>query len=162
MIALSAISLLGCATKEKAETNSRERLHSSNIHKASADMKEGRLSTAAVFCMSEAENETDSVVQKLQERIVTDSCGHLVAHEKVLTQERYKGKGKRTAASSNQNESAKITSRQASETNNSISVVENIRQTTLWNKHPSCWLFLYIIIVILICRIIGNIDKKGK
>lgn len=100
VIILFALSLSGCATKEKAETGSRELLHTSYIQNAGMESVTVMQDSTRQSCVAETESGMDSIVQRLCERIVTDSCGRIVMREKVLSQERYKGTGRKKASCS--------------------------------------------------------------
>lgn len=107
LIFLFALSLCGCKTKERVTERLTEtaRAASSSVAMTSQHTeREGLTST-----MEEATRTSwsDSIVERFHERVVVDSCGRVLLHEKEHTRDRYKG---RTRSQSRRDGSIKETS----------------------------------------------------
>lgn len=89
---LIAMSIAGCRTKEKVTTE-RTALtaHQQATATLMADKRSERTEQAEATLTGESTQCSDSTVERLRERIVTDSAGNVLWHEKLVSRDRYQG-----------------------------------------------------------------------
>ena len=91
---LALMTLIGCKTKEKVTERMTETANVTGevtqTSYTSSDSQSQEMATA----QTTQTTWSDSVVDKIRERIVTDSSGRVLLHEAERTSEHYKGRGK--------------------------------------------------------------------
>lgn len=89
---LLTAALAGCRTKEKVTT---ERTTLTAHEQATAtlmtDKSSGRTEHSEATEQSTSTQRSDSTVERFRERIVLDSCGNVLWHEKLVSRDRYQG-----------------------------------------------------------------------
>lgn len=122
---LSVFALCNCAGKKEMTKSRSETDYADCMRLALTEIRSDSLETARVSEQTMTENETDSIVEKLRERIVTDSCGNIVLFEKEHVQEHYKNRGKKNTSSNRGSETASKTANQEK----SVEGDDSIRKT---------------------------------
>lgn len=159
---LFVLALCSCAAKKTVTESRSETDYAGVMRFVVTGYWSDSLETARVSEQTVMENEEDSVVEKLRERIVTDSCGNIVLHEKELIQEHYKNKGKKNISSDRERE----TSSQTANRTKSVEGCDSIRNTTRTDivkevrYRPPCSVYFAGLLVLLL--LVGFIISKIK
>lgn len=88
---LIAMSIAGCRTKEKVTESMTLTAHAQATATLMADKRSDRSEQSAATQTDESTQCSDSTVERLRERIVTDSAGNVLWHEKLVSRDRYRG-----------------------------------------------------------------------
>lgn len=159
---LFCMALCGCAAKKTTAESRSGTDYAGSISLTVTENRSDSLETERVSEQTMTENETDSIVEKLRERIVTDSCGNIVLFEKELVQEHYKNRGRKNTSSDRGSETASKTANQEKSVEGSGSIrgatstdiVKEVR------RHPPRAVYFAGIFVLLLS--VGLIISKIK
>ena len=88
---LIAMSIAGCRTKEKVTESMTLTAHGQATATLMADKRSDRSEQSAATETARVTQRSDSTVERFRERIVLDSCGNVLWHEKELSRDSYQG-----------------------------------------------------------------------
>lgn len=159
---LFVLTLCSCVAKKTVTESRSETDYAGTMRLVVTKNRSDSLVTAMVSEQTMTENESDSIVEKLRERIVTDSCGNIVLHEKEFIQEHYKNKGKKNISS----DRGSVTESQTASRTKSVEGSDSIQSATRTDivkevrYRPPCVVYLACILVLLL--FVGFIISKIK
>lgn len=159
---LLVLTLCGCAAKNTMTESRHETDYAGTMRLVVTGNRSDSLETARASEQTVIENEADSIVEKLRERIVTDSCGNIVLHEKELIQEHYKNKGKKSSSSDRERETASQTASRTKSVEGSDSIRSSTRTDIVKEVRyrPPCAVCFAGLLVLLL--LVGFIISKIK
>lgn len=94
---LIAMSIAGCRTKEKVTESMTLTAHQQATATLMTDKSSGRTEQAEATLTAHTTQRSDSTVERFRERIVLNSCGNVLWHEKELSRDSYSGLTTNTA-----------------------------------------------------------------
>lgn len=159
-IFLVMLALIGCKTKEKVTERMTERTTASNSSVAAQAQQAEQQTVAASTSENVHTVWSDSVVEKTYDRVVTDSTGRVLLHEREQTHERYKRSGQRKSQQAEvSHETSSTTSEEiASTENDSIRRKEAIKKDT--TVKTTSWRWLWFVVLLAVLIIVGVIISK--
>lgn len=160
---LLVLTLCSCAAKKTIIESRNATDYAGTMRLVVTGNRSDSMETARASEQTVMENEADSIVEKLRERIVTDSCGNIVLHEKELIQEHYKNKGKKNISSDRERGTASQTASQTKSVEDSDSI-RNSTGTDIVKEvrcRPPCAGYFagLLILLLLVGFIISKIKK---
>ena len=159
-IFLVMLALIGCKTKEKVTERMTERTTAYNSSVAAQAQQAEQQTVAASTSENVHTVWSDSVVEKTYDRVVTDSTGRVLLHEREQTRERYKRSGQRKSQQAEvSHETSSTTSEEiASTENDSIRRKEAIKKDT--TVKTTSWRWLWFVVLLAVLIIVGMIISK--
>ena len=140
---LLALTLCGCKTTKKVAEQ--QTVTAASASTSAQAIQEQATREGSATRLEEATQTvwSDSIVEKLHERIVTDSCGRVLLHEVARSQDRYRSTGQRQTQRTGSIQSTTCEERQAYETaqRDSTYAGGSLREVTVEGKRSRRWLW---------------------